>query len=90
VIAEHVTNFDRRILGLTSSPEQIKRAAQAFRAYYAKVEQEGPPDGCTMDHSAFLYLMDPEGDYATHSSPSDEPATVADKIRTYLTGERTA
>ena len=41
VMAEYVANFDPRILGLTGSPEQIKRAAQAFRAYYAKVEQEG-------------------------------------------------
>jgi len=84
VMAEYIANFDPRILGLTGSPEQIKRAAQAFRAYYAKVEQEGQPDGYTMDHSAFLYLMDPEGDYATHFSPSDEPATVADEIRAYL------
>jgi cytochrome oxidase Cu insertion factor (SCO1/SenC/PrrC family) len=84
VMAEYVANFDPRILGLTGSPEQIKRAAQAFRAYYAKVEQEGQPGGYTMDHSAFLYLMDPEGDYATHFSPSDQPATVADEIRAYL------
>ena len=89
VMAEYVANFDPRILGLTGSPEQIERAAQAFRAYYAKVEQD-QPGGYTMDHSAFLYLMDPEGDYATHFSPSDEPATVADKIRAYLTGEGTA
>jgi cytochrome oxidase Cu insertion factor (SCO1/SenC/PrrC family) len=89
VIAAYVINFDRRILGLTGSPEQIKRAAQAFRAYYAKSGQQGQPDGYTMDHSAFLYLMDPEGDYATHFSPSDEPVTVAQEIRAYLTEQRT-
>jgi cytochrome oxidase Cu insertion factor (SCO1/SenC/PrrC family) len=89
VMAEYVANFDPRIVGLTGSSEQIKQAARAFRAYYAKVEQEGQPDGYTMDHSAFLYLMDPEGDYATHFSPNDEPVTVADKIRAYLTRERT-
>jgi cytochrome oxidase Cu insertion factor (SCO1/SenC/PrrC family) len=89
VMAEYVANFDPRIVGLTGSPEQIKQAAQAFRAYYAKVKQEDASDGYTMDHSAFLYLMDPEGEYATHFSPSDAPATVADKIRAYLTGERT-
>jgi cytochrome oxidase Cu insertion factor (SCO1/SenC/PrrC family) len=89
VMAEYVANFDPRIVGLTGSPEQIKQAAQAFRAYYAKVEQENQPDGYMMDHSAFLYLMDPEGEYATHFSPSDEPATVAQEIRAYLTGKRT-
>jgi cytochrome oxidase Cu insertion factor (SCO1/SenC/PrrC family) len=89
VMAEYVANFDPRIVGLTGSPEQIKQAAQAFRAYYAKVEQENQPDGYTMDHSAFLYLMDPEGEYATHFSPSDEPVPVAEEIRAYLTEKGT-
>jgi cytochrome oxidase Cu insertion factor (SCO1/SenC/PrrC family) len=89
VMAEYVANFDPRIVGLTGSQEQIKQAAQAFRAYYAKVEQENQPDGYTMDHSAFLYLMDPDGEYATHFSPSDEPAAIADEIRAYLEGEKT-
>jgi protein SCO1/2 len=89
VMAEYVANFDPRILGLTGSPEQIKQAAQAFRAHYAKVEQEGQPDGYTMDHSAFLYVMSPDGEYATHFSPADEPVTVADAIRAYVSGERT-
>jgi protein SCO1/2 len=90
VMAAYVANFDPRIVGLTGTPEQIKQAAQAFRAYYAKVDQGSAPDGYTMDHSAFLYLMDPEGAYATHFSPSEEPADVAEKIRAYLEGGRTA
>jgi cytochrome oxidase Cu insertion factor (SCO1/SenC/PrrC family) len=89
VMAEYVANFDPRIVGLTGSPEQIKQAAQAFRAYYAKVEQKDQPDRYTMDHSAFLYLMGPEGEYATHFSIGDEPAAIADEIRAYLEGEKT-
>ncbi|MGH6895988.1 MAG: SCO family protein [Geminicoccaceae bacterium] len=89
VMAEYVANFDPRIVGLTGSPDQIKDATQAFRTYYAKAEQEGAPDGYTMDHSAFLYLMDPEGEYATHFSPSDEPTAIANEIRAFLTGEKT-
>jgi Co/Zn/Cd efflux system component len=49
----------------------------------------GVPDGYTMDHSAFLYLMAPKGEYATHFSVSDEPAAIADEIRAYLEGEKT-
>jgi cytochrome oxidase Cu insertion factor (SCO1/SenC/PrrC family) len=89
VMAEYVANFDPRIVGLTGSPEQVKQAAQAFRAYYAKAEREDQPDGYTMDHSAFLYLMNPEGEYATHFSASDDPAAIADEIRAYLAGEKT-
>lgn len=89
VMAEYVANFDPRIVGLTGSPEQIEQASKAFRAYYAKVDQEGAPDGYTMDHSAFLYLMTPEGAYATHFAPSEDPAAIADEIRAYLQGEET-
>jgi cytochrome oxidase Cu insertion factor (SCO1/SenC/PrrC family) len=42
-----------------------------------------------MDHSAFLYLMNPEGAYATHFSPSKDPADIAEEIRAYLQGEKT-
>jgi cytochrome oxidase Cu insertion factor (SCO1/SenC/PrrC family) len=90
VMAAYVANFDPSIVGLTGSPEQIKQAARAFRAYYAKVKQEGTSDSYTMDHSAFLYLMDPKGAYATHFSPNDEPAAIADQIRAYVEGEKTA
>jgi protein SCO1/2 len=46
-------------LGLTGTPEQIRQAAKAFRAYYAKVPT---PDGSyTMDHSASYYLLDKSG-----------------------------
>jgi cytochrome oxidase Cu insertion factor (SCO1/SenC/PrrC family) len=41
--------------------------------YYAKMEQKDQPGGYTMDHSAFLYLMDPEGEYATHSRSATSP-----------------
>jgi cytochrome oxidase Cu insertion factor (SCO1/SenC/PrrC family) len=89
VMAEYVANFDPRIVGLTGSPEEIEQATQAFRAYYAKADQDGAPDGYTMNHSAFLYLMGPAGEYATDFSPSDEPAAIAEEIRAYLEGEKT-
>ena len=90
VMAAYVALFDSRIVGLTGTGVQIKQALRAFRVYYAKVEREGLPDDYTMDHSAFVYLMSPEGAYAAHFSPSDEPAAIVDEIRAYLHGEKVA
>lgn len=89
-MAEYIAQFDRRIVGLTGSLEQLEAAARAFRVYYSKVEQEGVPDGYGMDHSTFLYLMDPEGAYAAHFAPQDDPAEIAGRIRRYLDGEEEA
>jgi hypothetical protein len=33
--------------------------------------------------------MNPEGEYATPFSVSDEPAAIAEQIRAYLAGEKT-
>ena len=90
VVAEYLANFDPRIVGLTGPPEQIKAAAKAFRVYYARVDKDDLPDGYTMDHSAFLYLMDPDGDYAAHFSHQDDPAEIAGGIRDFLHGTRTS
>jgi len=88
-MAEYIAQFDPRIIGLTGSPEQLEAAARAFRVYYNKVTREGMPGGYSMDHSTFLYLMDPEGAYAAHFSPQDKPAKIAQDIREYLKGEET-
>ena len=90
VLAEYLANFDPRIVGLSGSPEQIKAAAKEFRVYYAKVDKGDAPDAYTMDHSAFLYLMDPDGDYATHFAPQDAATEIAASIRDFVHGKRTS
>lgn len=88
VMAEYTSLFHPRIVGLTGTPEQVKDAAGAFRAYYAKVQREGAPDGYSMDHSAFIYLMDPKGDYATHFSHQDEVDSIVEGVRATMQGEQ--
>jgi protein SCO1/2 len=65
-VAGYVENFHPRMVGLTGTPEEIKDAAAAYRAYYAKAEGASTAGGYLMDHSTFLYLMDPDGLYVTH------------------------
>jgi protein SCO1 len=59
VMADYVKSFDPRILGLSGSPEQIGAAAQEFRVYY-KVRPLGNNE-YAIDHSSFIYVIDPEG-----------------------------
>jgi protein SCO1/2 len=88
VMAEYVDAFHPRLIGLTGSEIQVAAAAQSHRAYYAKVLMfEGDKiieDEYAMDHSAYLYLMDPDGVYATVFSPTDTADEIAEKIRGFL------
>jgi protein SCO1/2 len=85
IMADYVAAFHPRIIGLTGSATQIAAAAQSHRAYYAKVLMfEGDKlieDEYAMDHSAYLYLMDPEGVYATVFASTDMADDIAEKIR---------
>lgn len=80
-MAEYVAAFDKRIVGLTGTEQQIAEAAKAFRVYYARVEQKTARDGYTMSHSSFMYLMTPAGLFATHFGHGDKPADIAAKIK---------
>ena len=62
----YMSNFDSRIVGLTGSTAQIADAVKVYRAYAKKREDPSNSDGYTMDHSSFLYLMAPNGDFITH------------------------
>lgn len=60
VVGQWTAAFSPRLLGLTGTPEQVKQAAKAFAAYYAKGEETS--GGYLMDHSRVAYLMAPNGD----------------------------
>jgi protein SCO1/2 len=77
-LAAYTRAFDARILGLTGTPQQIERAARAYGVYQRRVAQGG---GYTFDHSAVLYLMDPEGRYAAHFPPRTPPVEIAAALR---------
>ena len=84
VMAEYVAAFDPRIVGLTGTVEQVGAAAASYRVYYAKAPDEGAPGGYYMTHSAFLYLVDPEGRFRTMFGYEDDPAKILSGIRKYL------
>jgi cytochrome oxidase Cu insertion factor (SCO1/SenC/PrrC family) len=41
VLADYVSSFNPRIVGLTGTPAQVRAVADAYKAYYAKVFPEG-------------------------------------------------
>jgi cytochrome oxidase Cu insertion factor (SCO1/SenC/PrrC family) len=88
-LAEYVGMFHPRLIGLTGSTEAIHKAADAYKVYYAKVD---PPkenvkdDGgyYTVDHTAYIYLMDREGNYLGFFPPGTSAERMVEIIRPRL------
>lgn len=82
-LAEFVQQFHPQIVGLTGTPEQIAAVARAYRAYYAKAPGSDPAH-YLIDHSAFLYLMAPNGQFLTVFRNGTSPETLAADLRQRL------
>ena len=91
-MANYVGAFEHGIVGLTGTPEEIKKVADAYRVFYAKSRAgslgEGKASHYTVDHSAFTYLMGPDGKYLTHFAYGMSPQTMAKEIRRYIDDEQ--
>lgn len=86
-LAGYVPLFHPQIRGLTGTPEQIDAAAKAYRAYYKKVsaEEAGTSD-YLMDHSAFIYLMDRDGNFVRVFGHGVDPAEMVEWFRKVRAG----
>jgi protein SCO1 len=82
VLKAYVTSFDAAILALSGSPEEIARAAKAYRVYYAKHPEPG--GDYSMDHSSVIYVMDPEGRFTASFTHQSTPEEIADRLKKLL------
>ena len=82
LLKEYVTSFDAPILALSGSPEEIARAAKAYRVYYAKHPEPG--GDYSMDHSSVIYVMDPEGRFTASFTHQSTPEEIADRLKKLL------
>ena len=57
VMHDYVSAFDPRIRGLTGTSEQIAKVAKEYGVYYKRIPTSD--GGYVMDHSAVLYILDP-------------------------------
>ena len=64
LLHDYVASFHPRLVGLTGTPAQVDHVARNYGAFYAPVPIGG--GDYLMDHSGFILLMGPEGDYVTH------------------------
>jgi cytochrome oxidase Cu insertion factor (SCO1/SenC/PrrC family) len=84
VMANYVSNFGPRFVGLTGTPEQVEAMASAYRVFFAKQENKKDPANYLMDHSAIVYLMGRDGKFLKHFSYSTDAKALAEGISSAL------
>lgn len=79
-LAQYVPSFHPRLIGLTGTPQEVDAAAKAYRVYYKKVRDEKSSAAYTIDHTALIYLMGPDGAYVAHFSHAAGVDVVAERL----------
>lgn len=84
VMANYVSNFGPRLVGLTGNPAQVAEMAGVYRIFYAKQDNPKDPKNYQMDHSAIIYLMGTDGKFLKHFSYSTDAKALAEGIKQAL------
>jgi cytochrome oxidase Cu insertion factor (SCO1/SenC/PrrC family) len=83
VLADYVSAFHHSLVGLTGSPEEIRKIANSYKAFYAKVPDERS-GGYSIDHTGVIYLMGRDGEYLGFMPPQTNPDRLTEILRKYL------
>lgn len=83
-LAQYISLFHPRLVALTGTPGEIRNAANLYKVYFQKTKLGEGANDYTVDHSAFVYLLDPEGRYLGFYPPNTSPDRIAQIVRQWL------
>ena len=81
VLEQYTQSFDPRIVGLTGDPQQIDAVTKEYGAYAAHHRTGPGPGDYVIDHSTYLYVMDPGGKFVRAFDANTSGDLIADALR---------
>jgi protein SCO1 len=81
VLRQYTRSFDPRIIALSGDPQQIAAVAKAYGAYYTTRKTGAGAEDYLIDHSSYVYLMDPRGRFAQGFEADTPPDRMAQQVR---------
>jgi protein SCO1/2 len=81
-LATYMASFDSRVIGLRGDAEQTRQAAKQFHVYYRTRRLDG--GDYSVDHSSFLYVIDPQGNFSKLLADSLSSDQLAAEFRTLV------
>jgi cytochrome oxidase Cu insertion factor (SCO1/SenC/PrrC family) len=86
VLADYVSSFHLRLVGLTGEPAAIKTVAHAYKTFFAR-SRGGSEGNYAIDHTGFIYVVGPDGRYRGFLPPQLGPEQIAEALRPHLATE---
>ncbi|WP_247834234.1 SCO family protein [Bradyrhizobium sp. 200] len=85
VMANYLKSFDSRIVGLTGTQAQIDSVIKTYRLYVALQKSDASGDDYLVEHSAYIYLMDPQGKFVNVIQGNEDGDVIAAWLRKEMT-----
>ena len=83
-VSEYAAFFDKRITGVTGSPDEVAAVARQFYVLYNRVDIPDSAMGYTIDHSASTYLIDKKGKVIQLIKHDESVQTMVQAVRDVL------
>ncbi|SHN81930.1 SCO family protein [Bradyrhizobium erythrophlei] len=83
VLGEYLKAFHKSFIGLTGTPNEIRKVANAYKAFYAKLPPARDGD-YAIDHTGIIYLMGRNGEYLGFMPPQTDPEKLTEILRKHL------
>jgi protein SCO1/2 len=82
-VERYLSDFHPRFVGLSGNYERVKSVCKAYRVYFSTPAGADPKGDYLVDHSIFIYLMDPKGEFVEAFGQS----TTVDEVVTRVENE---
>jgi len=90
VMSDYLKSFDSRIVGLTGTQDQIDSVVKEYRVYVAEQKSESDGDDYLVSHSAYIYLLDPQGKFVNVIQGSAAGEDIAVWLRKEISKSRSS
>jgi len=87
VLKEWTDLIHPRMLGLTGTPEAVKAASDAYRAFF-RVPADRAGDDYLVDHTTYTYLMLPGSGFAEFFAREVTPEDMAKRVACFIDASR--
>jgi protein SCO1/2 len=80
-VDRYLSDFHPRFIGLTGDYEKIKSICKAYRVYFSTPPNADPNGDYLVDHSIFIYLLDPNGEFVEAFGQATTVDDIVSRIR---------